>query len=398
MNNWQLNARERDELHAFLRKLVETPSLPGEEGDAAALVMAEMRRLGFSRVWADEAGNVVGEIGSDANESPTLLFDSHLDTVSVTDPDAWSVDPWSATLRDGRLYGLGTCDMKGGLAATIYGAAHVLREGPPLQGKLLVAAVGLEEPCEGIGTRILFEEDGIMPDWVVIAEPSNLQSIRGQRGHLEIELTATGRSAHAAMPELGENAIYVMSRVIFGLEILADQLATDPFLGPGVLAVTNIQSHAVSRNAIPERCKIIIDRRLTLGETEAVALAEIQRVIAREGVNTDVRVIEEEIETYTGKVYQVRRASPPWALDADHPLVTALTGAARDVGVSTKLGRWLFATEGAYSAGVAQVPTVGFGPGDPGMAHKVDEYVDLEQVDKAAGVYAALAARLLGEK
>ena len=396
MSNWQLTAHEREELHVFLRRLVETPSLPGEEGEAAALVLAEMHRLGFANVRADDAGNVIGEIGT--GDGPTLLFDSHLDTVTVTEPAAWSVDPRAATLREGRLYGLGTCDMKGGLAATLYGAAQLLRRGYPLRGKVLVAAVGLEEPCEGTGTRILFEEDGLSPDWVVITEPSNLQLIRGQRGHLEMRLAVGGRSAHAAMPELGENAIYVMARVIFGLEILADQLASDPFLGPGVLAVTNIRSHAVSRNAIPERCEIVIDRRLTLGETEALALAEVQRVIAREGVNTQVRVIEEEVETYTGKVYRVRRASPPWALDADHPLVTALGGAIREVGLPVRLGRWLFATEGAYSAGVAQVPTVGFGPGDPAVAHTVDEYVELQQVDAAAGVYAALAARLLGER
>ncbi len=396
MTNWQLTTQERDELHAFLRELIQTPSLPGEEGDVAALVMVEMRRLGFSNVRADEAGNVIGEIGADSG--PTLLFNSHLDTVQVTEPEAWSVDPWAGTLRDGRLYGLGACDMKGGLAATLYGAAHLLRTGTPLRGKLLVATVGLEEPCEGLGTRILFEEDGLSPDWVVVTEPSNLQIIRGQRGHLEMRLASHGRSAHAAMPELGENAIYVMARVIFGLEILADQLASDPFLGPGVLAVTDIRSHAVSRNAIPERCEIVIDRRLTLGETESLALAEIQRVIAREGVNTNVRVIEEEVQTYTGKAYRVRRASPAWALEADHPLVLALSGAAHDVGLPPKLGRWLFATEGAYSAGVAQVPTVGFGPGNPALAHTVDEYVELEQVETAAGAYAALAARLLGER
>lgn len=398
MNRWQLTAEERADLRTFLRELIQTPSLPGEEGEVAALMMSEMRRLGFANVRADEAGNVIGEIGQETAEGPTLLFDSHLDTVNVPDPEAWSLDPWSATLRDDRLYGLGACDMKGGLAALVYGAAHLLRLNYPLRGKLVVAAVGLEEPSEGTGTRILFEEDGIAPDWVLISEPSNLQLIRGQRGHMEMRLVVNGRSAHSAMPDLGENAIYVMSRVIFGLEILADQLASDSFLGPGALAVTNICSYAVSRNAVPERCEIIIDRRLTLGETEALVLAEIQRVIAREGVNTDVRVIEEDIETYTGKVYRARRASLPWALDADHPLMVALSAAARDAGVTPRLGRWLFATEGAYSAGVAQVPTVGFGPGDPNLAHTVDEYVELPQVYAAAGVYAALAARLLGEE
>ncbi|MGC9400570.1 MAG: YgeY family selenium metabolism-linked hydrolase [Anaerolineae bacterium] len=397
MNAWQLTTQEREALRAFLVKLVQTPGLPGEEGEVAALVAAEMRRLNFSNVWIDEAGNVIGEIGPSGNV-PTLLLDSHLDTVAVTDRDAWSLDPWSGALRDGRLYGVGACDMKGGLAATIYGAAHLLHLGYPLRGRLVVGAVVMEEPSEGLGTRIVFEKDGLAPDWVVIAEPSNCRLIRGQRGHLELQISVHGRSAHSATPDLGENAIYLASRLIFGLEILADQLASDPFLGPGALAVTDIRSSAVSRNAVPDRCDIVVDRRLTLGETEALALAEVQRVIAREGINASTRVIEEEVTTYTGKTYRVRRISAPWALDATHPLVVSLHNAARDVGISPKIGRWLFATEGAYSAGVAQVPTVGFGPGDPNVIHGVDEYVELEQVYAAAGVYAALAARLLGKE
>jgi putative selenium metabolism hydrolase len=195
---------------------------------------------------------------------------------------------------------------------------------------------------------------------------------------------------------LGDNAIYSAARLIFGLEILADQLAEDPFLGSGVLAVTQIDSHAVSRNAIPERCDLIIDRRLTVGETEALALAEVQRVIAREGVRGQVRVIEEEVETYTGKRYRVRKSSLPWALDERHPLVMAMVQAARTVGLRPGLSKWHFATEGAYTAGVAQIPTVGFGPGKPGLAHVCDEHVELEQVTSAAEAYAALALRLLG--
>jgi putative selenium metabolism hydrolase len=285
--------------------------------------------------------------------------------------------------------------MKGGLAATVYGAAHLLETGVPLKGRILVAAVGLEEPAEGTGTRILFEEDGLNPDWVVVAEPSNLKVVRAQQGHMEMSLAVTGRSAHAATPHLGENAIYTMARVIFGLEMLAEQLAEDPFLGPGALAVTEISSRAVSRNAIPERCEIIIDRRLTLGETEALALAEVRRILAREGVDSDVKIIEETIETHTGKSYQVRRSFSPWALEADHPLIKAALRAASEVGLPASQGRWIFATEGSYTAGEAQVPTVGFGPGDPQLVHRCNEYVELAQVYGAAETYAALATRLL---
>jgi len=255
--------------------------------------------------------------------------------------------------------------------------------------------VGLEEPSEGTCTRVLFEKDGLNPTWVVVTEPSNLQVVRAQRGHVEMTLSVRGHSAHSSVPDLGQNAIYDAARVIFGLEILAEQLLEDPFLGPGVLAVTDIRSHAVSRNAVPDRCDMIIDRRLTVGETESMALLEVQRVIAREGVEAKVRVIEEEVTTHTGQVYKVRRASMPWAMEERHPLVRAMCDAARDVGVRPQLTRWHFATEGAYTAGVARVPTVGFGPGDPAIPHTCNEYVVIDQLYTAAQAYSALALRLL---
>ncbi|HOT91147.1 MAG TPA: YgeY family selenium metabolism-linked hydrolase [Anaerolineae bacterium] len=389
----ELTAEEQQAMLDFLRALVRTPSFSGDEGAVAALVMAEMRRLGFDDVWMDAAGNVVGRVGP--QNGPALMLNSHMDTVKIADPDAWNVDPFGAEIREGRLYGLGACDMKSGLAATVYAAGLLKKRGVALQGPLLVACVVLEEPAEGTGTRTLFEEDGLHPDWVVIAEPSHLQIVRGQRGHVEMTLTVKGRSAHSSAPELGRNAIYGAARLIFNLEILAGQLADDPFLGPGVLAVTDIRSNAVSRNAIPDRCEMTLDRRLTIGETEAMAVLEIQRIITREGANAEVRVIEEEVTTHTGKVYRVRRASLPWALEERHPLVKAMAQAVRTVGLRPTMTRWHFATEGAYTAAVAQVPTVGFGPGNPALPHTVNEYVEIGQVYAAAQVYAALGMQLL---
>ncbi len=394
MGQWDLTRDEQASLLAFLKKLVQTPSLSGQEGDVASLVMEEMQRLEFAEVKMDAAGNVLGRVGPESDGG--VMLDSHMDTVGVSASSVWRFDPFSATVDAGRLYGLGACDMKGGLAATVHGAALLSKREAFLHKPVWVVIVGLEEPAEGTGTRCLFEEDGLRPDYAVIAEPSDLQVVRAQRGHMEMRLTVKGQSAHSSTPDLGKNAIYDAARLVFGLELLSGQLVDDPFLGPGVLAVTSIQSEAVSRNAVPDRCELIIDRRLTAGESEAIVLLEVERVITREGTDAELAVIEESVTTHTGKTYQVRRASMPWALDERHPLVQAALSTARGVGIRPSVTRWQFATEGTYTATVAQVPTIGMGPGDPSLLHRCNEYVTLKEVYRAASFYAALSNRLAG--
>ena len=395
MAKFQLSREEQQQLDTFLRDLVRIPSPSTQEGPLAERIVAEMGRLGFRDVRVDRIGNVVGWVG--AETGPTLMLNGHMDTVVVSDASTWTHDPFDGELERGRLYGLGACDMKGGLAAMVYGAYLLRRAGLPTAGRVVVACVVQEEPCEGLASRVLIEEEGVRPDWVLIAEPSDLQVSRGQRGRIELQVTTHGRSAHASQPELGENAIYIASRLVFGLELLAGQLGNDPFLGRGTLAVTEVRSRASSRNAVPDRCDLIVDRRLTLGETEAMALAEVQRVIAREGVRANVQVTEYAASSYTGYPCRAREYYPPWVIEEDHPLVTALVRAARvQLGRRPRVGYWNFSTEGAYTAGAAGIPTVGFGPGDPRHAHTADESVRPDDVAAAAEVYAQLALGLMG--
>ncbi len=395
MTKFRLGNKERAELVTFLQELVRTPSPSTQEGPLAERIMAEMKRLGFRHVRVDRIGNVIGYVGGDSG--PLLMLNGHMDTVAVSDATAWSYDPFGADIVGGQLYGLGACDMKGGLAAMIYGAA-LLGQEKLENGQVVVACVVQEEPSEGLSSRVLIEEEGVRPDWVVITEPSNLRIARGQRGRVELQVTTHGRSAHASQPALGENAIYTAARLIFGLELLAGQLPTDPFLGPGSLAVTDIQSSASSRNAVPDRCEIIIDRRLTLGETKAMALAEVQRIIAREDVRADVQVTEIAATSYTGYPCHATGFYPPWVIEEDHPLVTTLARAVRaQTGHRAHVGHWDFSTEGTYTAGVAGIPTVGFGPGNPDLAHAANESVRVEDVWTAAEVYARLATELLAQ-
>lgn len=392
-----LRREDRERVTAFLQDIVRIPSLSSQEGRLAERIASEMRQLGFREVRVDRMGSVVGWVG--AESGPVLMLNGHMDTVAVSDRAAWVHDPLGAAIERGRLYGLGACDMKGGLAAMVY-AGHLLQQtGLLLAGRVVVACVVQEEPCEGLSSRVLIEEEGVRPDWVVLAEPSGLQVSRGQRGRIELQVTTHGRSAHSSQPELGENALYSAARLIFGLELLAGRLGDDPFLGQGTLAVTGIRCYAGSRNVIPDRCELIVDRRLTLGESEAMAMAEVQRLIAREGIRAEVRVAEYAATSYTGYECRAREFYPPWVVEEDHPLVTALVRAVRaQTGRRPRIGHWNFSTEGVYTAGTAGIPTVGFGPGDPRRVHTTDEWVSLEEVYTAAEVYARLAWELMGSQ
>jgi putative selenium metabolism hydrolase len=394
---FQLTKRDKDELVEFLQDIVRTPSPSGREDRVATRIAAAMRRAGFREVFSDRIGNVVGRMGS--GKRPILLYNGHMDTVGVSDPGAWTHDPFGADIADGALYGRGACDMKGALTAMIWAGKMLHSSGTSaqLKGELVLAAVVQEEPCEGLAMRVLVEEEGLRPDWVVLGEPSDLQLSRGHRGRVELEVVTHGRSCHASRPDLGDNAVYSAARLIFNLEILSEQLGYDAFLGSGSLSVTHVESRAGSRNAVPDYARFIVDRRLTLGETEAKALAEIQGIIARERVRAEVQVTEYEGISYTGYRACQHNYYPAWALGADHSLLKSASQAVKTaLGYRPIIGQWGFSTDGVYTMGVAGIPTIGFGPGDQALAHTADEHIRLEDVFKAASAYAQLAAQLLG--
>ncbi len=390
-----LDPDERAEMESFLQRLVQTPSHPTCEAEVARLVETQLRSFGISDVTVDRAGSVIARLGN--GDGPTLLYDGHMDTVAATGRD-WPHDPYAGVIQNGVLYGLGSCDMKGSLAAMVYAARQLVESKAELHGTLILAFVVQEEPCEGCALKIVVEESGIRPDWVILGEPSAMQIKRGHRGRVLFKVTVHGKSSHGACPDLGENAILAASRLIFGIDLLSADLPSDPFLGPGTIAVTHIESQAPSLNAIPDSCTFYVDRRLTLGETPTRAQAQIESIIEREGIRAQVEVAEYCAQSYAGYMFSTREAFNAWALEENHLLIRAIATAVRAVrGQSPSVGRWAFSTDGVYSMGVAGIPTVGFGPGNPEYAHTTEEHIVLNDVAEAASIYALLAMMLLSK-
>ena len=378
----------------FLQRMVRTPSLPGQEAAMAALVMEEMSRLGLRDVHIDKVGNVVGKLGRD--EGPILLMSTHLDTAPVSEPAAWEVDPYGGVIVGDRLFGLGSDDAKGPIAGLLYGLGLLSQDQDQLPGQIYIVATVQEVPAEGLALQAFCDISGVQPDWVLIAKPSNMKIIRGHRGRIEIKLTTLGRSSHASMPEQGENALYAAARLIFGIELLEMGLMSDPVLGQGTISVTQLQSSGSVRNAIPDRCNMVIDRRITLGETASRVLAELEALIQRENLRAEVKIAQYQQSTYTGYRLTGKAHYPAWLLGMEHPLILqAIASLERNLGRKAEVDIWRFSSDGVYTMGLAGIPTIGFGPGDAMLSLTPNEFIKLSDLHRSIPLYANLARDLL---
>ncbi|MGQ9493599.1 MAG: YgeY family selenium metabolism-linked hydrolase [Anaerolineae bacterium] len=393
----ELSSDHIKQLVHFAQDLIRIPSPSGEEQQVAKRLIEEMKRAGLPEVRTDRMGNVIGRIGN--GQGPTIMLEGHMDTIDCGDPSKWPYGPYEAKIADGVIYGLGAADMKGAVASMVHAGKALIEAGMELHGNLYIVSVVQEEPCEGAAIRVLIEEEGIRPDFVVIGEATSLQLARGQRGRLELKITTHGRSCHSSAPERGKNAIYEAARLVVGIELMTSQMETDSFLGKASIAVIRIESMARSRNAVPERCVLYLDRRLTSGETEVKVLAEIKNLISREGADATVEVTEDHLRSYTGYEFRVRQYFPCWATPENNGWLRRCASVIeRELGYRPRIGRWDFSTDGVYTAGVAGIPTVGFGPGEEKYVHTVEERVSIAHLVDATRAYARLAADLLAGK
>lgn len=388
----------RDAIVSFLSEIVAIPSFDGDIRAVAARVERELRALGFQDVHYAPYGDIVARIGGAGEprsaEARTLLYDSHLDTVGVGDEREWKHGPFSAAIENGMMYGRGTVDEKGSTPPMMYGLkiAHDLGW---LQGITAYYFGSIEEWCEGLSAQVFAEQERVRPDRVVIGEPTNLRVCRGHKGRVEIRVTARGRSAHGASHWLGDNALYKMQDVIRAIPDLDARLPDDPFLGRGSIVATHVDVRAGSLNVVPDRCSIVLDRRLTADETAEQAVEQVRALLPSR--DFEIEVLRYAQPSYNGCVREHEQIFPVWQYDESHPFVQAAVAASREIGLDTTTGKWNFSTNGAYWAGVAHIPSIGFGPGEEEIVHTVDEHVRVEDVVRATEWYALLPA-LLGER
>jgi putative selenium metabolism hydrolase len=389
----QLNQRveaAREDILKFFREIVAIPSMNSDIEKVGERIGEEMRKLGFDQVYVDKYGSIVGKIG---NGDRIILFDSHIDTVGIGDPSQWQWDPFVGKVENGMLYARGALDEKNSTPGMIYGMA-IARDLGLLDGYTAYYLGNIEEWCDGVGCAAFSDWEGVVPDFVVIGEPTKMKVYHGHKGRLELEVVCKGKSAHAASNYMGDNAITKMMHLVNAIDKMDATLRTHSFLGQGRITVTRISSVSPSDNAVPDECRIFIDRRVTFGDTVDSVLEEISNAIPKE-YRQDFR-IDQLVWTepsHTGAVYAYDKYFPSWALAEDHPLVKAGAETSKALWNTEDVfgqGKWDFSTNGNYWCGKKGIPCIGFGPGDEIYAHNVDEHVPLEEVVQATKFYALL--------
>ena len=350
------------------------------EGACASLLEGVLADWGF-RTELHEAApgrpNLVARIGAGAR---TLMFNGHLDIVGI---DGMTHAPFDAVEHAGRLYGRGSADMKGGIAAMCAAAYRAHAEG--LAGELVIAAVADEE-YESLGTRVLLER-GVRADAAVVTEPTCLSIMPAHRGFVWIEVEVAGWAAHGSRWDLGVDAIRHAGLLLAELDrIDADvlPLRVHPLLGRGSLHASLIEG-GTGMSTYPDRCVLKLERRSIPGETADECVAEVKRACAavrarRPSFVADVRLLVTQ---------------GPSDVPVDAPLVRELGSALEWCGEPCRIEGMSAWTDAAL-LNEAGIPAVCFGPGDISLAHGAEEYIPLEEIDRATAVLTALAARWCG--
>lgn len=338
----------------LLERLVATPSVSGDESRIADLVADYAGAFG-ARVERS-ANNIWFTLGADAG--PTLMFNSHLDTVPPC--AGWTVDPLQPQWRDGKLYGLGSNDAKASVAAMLSLAALLAEEQDQLRGRVVFALTAEEETGGANGIASVLQAIGRV-DAAIVGEPTGMEACTAQRGMLILKCIAHGVSGHVAHHGHSDNAIERAARDIGRLA--AWQFEPHPLLGTTRAQVTQING-GLQRNQVPDRCEYFVDLRTTPNLDHASVAAALDAALESEVIVHSARYLPK----HTDNAQPIVRAA------------LAANGRPGPIGSSTT-SDWAF---------LGDIPAVKMGPGDTHRSHRPDEYLAGTELDDGIAVYTRL--------
>lgn len=358
---------------------------PGERDVAVALGRA-LEKWGFSVQLQDSGSNrpnLIARIGP--ADTPAIMFAGHLDTVGV---EGMTHDPFSADIANGKLYGRGSCDMKSGVAAMCSAAfAAYQHAGKNAKRQILIAAV-TDEEYESLGMRAMLDS-GVTAEFAILTEPTRLAICPAHRGFVWSEIEFTGRAAHGSRWDIGIDAIRHAGLVLAEmdeLDAVGLQDTKHPLLGRGSIHASTIVG-GIGMSTYPDKCILRVERRTIPGESEEKSLSELDAICER------VRARRPELNA----AVRLIAAQEPSDVAVDAPVVRALVNALESESLAAPI-EGLSAWTDAALLNAAGIPAVCFGPGDIALAHAAEEFVPVDEIEKAERVLTRIAFDWMMEK
>lgn len=410
----ELVEKNSNEAIAFLADLIAQESLSGKENEAAKVVYNYFSNSNIP-CFSDERGSIIAafspSISKDANDNIDLLrenlkklksegkkiiaFSGHLDVVMAKKDDGWDVEPFKLTEIDQKLIGRGTCDMKGAVSA-MANAIKLYSENPELHNPEIVVLgcfITEEEVAEGLAFKELIEWLEVKPDWVILGEPSQMGIARGQRGKLCFKVITQGTKAHTSVPEVGVNAAYSIAKVLLAIEEFENYerakygLEEKNMLLRTTIVATNIRTLPKENNFVPDYAECNVTARLAKNSSFKVVSERLKKS-KYWPVNAKLVLSKYEGKSYKGKKSPWHAEHPAWETCMHNDFFQQVFYAYTSYfNKEPKVKIWPFSTDGVYSAGIENIPTLGIGPGFENVAHKSNEWIYKEDYFKAIEFY-----------
>lgn len=358
---------------------VDTQNPPGNEGEAIGICRDALAPFGARFEEFEPAPgrtSLIARVGPGAG--PTLIVNGHLDVVPVH-RDGWTRDPFDAEVDGDRLYGRGTCDMKGGIAAAVHALYVLERDGRDCACDIVFHLVADEERGGALGTEAMVAAGLVKGDACLVPEPTDLKVCVAERGMATATVTVHGTPAHGSQPRQGVSAIEKAAKVVLALHA-ADFGGDHPLLGSPSCNVGEVAG-GTGHNTVAERCRLVVDRRLLPGATPEAVESELR---------AKIDAVDDPELRYELTLGVFGEASE---LDAGHALVGQVQRALKAVlGAEQDVIGMTFATDARFVRNQARIPAVVLGPGGIEQAHTNDEWVSIPSLVDAAAVYAELYA------
>jgi acetylornithine deacetylase/succinyl-diaminopimelate desuccinylase-like protein len=403
----------------FAQKLIRQKSLSGEERPVVDLCIAHTKTLGFDEAFFDDYGNFIAKMKIGSGQGKKVVLTGHLDTVNA-DPEQWSEDnqPFDAKIIGGKLFGRGSSDMKGAFASMLH-AAHALKTnaGKNQNGQIMVVGTVVEELFEGVCFLHALEQ--IQPDYVIVGEASECRINVGQRGRAEILITNYGIGKHAS---IGRTTINPIEQVAYVIDVFHRQYRCDPveLLGKRNIVPTDIKipvgggggvDGRGGNSTVPNKLELTYDVRTLPGDTpesiKELIQHEIDKVVddAKDQYSSfrapDITLASDECITHTGVKLKQPKFASAWKTPEDSEIVIGALNGLEKAGLPAEIGSYKFCTDGSAVVNYLEnhpersCQVIGFGPSEEGLAHIVNEYVEVSELEKAFSGYCAIVSELL---